>query len=827
MTKSLPIVPEKVRASRIIELRDIPVNQYQKTVKDEKDNFSKEEFMNMYKDMRFIREFEEMLFSIKTTNMYNDLEYFNPGPSHLSIGEEAVAVGQAFYLDKDDFIFGTHRSHHEVLAKSFSALRKMDDDEILKTMESFMEGRQLKAIESIRSKQKSVQELGLIYILYGFIAEIFAKKTGFNQGLGGSMHCYYIPLGVFPNNAIVGGSPGIAVGAALYKKINRQSGIVIANLGDGALGCGPVWEALVMSTMDQYKTLWEGDMQGGLPLIFNVKNNHYGMGGQTCGETMGFGNPSRIGVALNQDQMHTETVDGNNPLAVIDAYNRKIKKIEQKEGPVFIEFVTYRHNHAVPDAASYRTEEELDAWKKNDPLKIFPKQLIESEIATQDEINAIDEYVVDKITSVTHLAIDSGISPRINLKDEPRAIANVMFSNKKILKMSDEKPEMLQTREELKNNVRVKQISRRERYAYDKNDNKISANKRYQFRDGVFEAVLDKFYEDPTLIAYGEDLRDWGGAYACFRGLTEAVPYHRFFNSPISEAAIIASAIGYAMVGGRALVELMYCDFLGRAGDEIFNQLPKWQAMSGGYIKMPVVVRMSVGSRYGAQHSQEWTSLVAHIPGIKVAYPVTPYDVKGILTAALNGTDPVIIFESQDYYDVGELFVKEGVPTYSYEVPLGEPAIRRKGFDVTFLTVGTTLYRALEAAEELQEKYGISAEVIDTRTLVPFNYGPVIESVKKTGKIIVAGDASEKGSFLKELSSNIQDLAFDYLDAPVQVLGAYNWITPAREFEKDFFPQKNSFIDLYHERIAPIENYTPKSLEYSDEEKIKRYKEGL
>ncbi|MGB4610244.1 MAG: thiamine pyrophosphate-dependent enzyme [Saccharofermentanales bacterium] len=176
MTKTLPIIPEEVRAPGKIELQDIPVNQYQKTVKDEKDNFSKEELINIYRDMRLIREFEEMLFSIKTTSSYHGLEYFNPGPSHLSIGEEAVAVGQAYYLDKNDFIFGTHRSHNEVLAKSFSAIRKTDDSELMKIMETFMDGRQLKAIESLKTEQMSTKELALIYILYGFLAEIFAKK---------------------------------------------------------------------------------------------------------------------------------------------------------------------------------------------------------------------------------------------------------------------------------------------------------------------------------------------------------------------------------------------------------------------------------------------------------------------------------------------------------------------------------------------------------------------------------------------------------------------------------------------------------------------------
>ena len=139
--------------------------------------------------------------------------------------------------------------------------------------------------------------------------------------------------------------------------------------------------------------------------------------------------------------------------------------------------------------------------------------------------------------------------------------------------------------------------------------------------------------------------------------MTEALPYHRLFNSPISEAAIVSSAVGYGLCGGRVIIELMYADFMGRAGDEIFNQLAKWQAMSSGILKMPVVLRVSVGAKYGAQHSQDWVALPAHVPGLKVCFPVTPYDAKGLMNSALNGTDPVIFFESQRIYDKGDTAV--------------------------------------------------------------------------------------------------------------------------------------------------------------------------
>ena len=246
-----------------------------------------------------------------------------------------------------------------------------------------------------------------------------------------------------------------------------------------------------------------------------------------------------------------------------------------------------------------------------------------------------------------------------------------------------------------------------------------------------------------------------------------------------------------------------YCDFLGRAGDEVFNQLSKWQAMSAGVLKMPVVLRVSVGSKYGAQHSQDWTALVAHIPGLKVVFPATPYDAKGLMNAALSGTDPVIYFESQRLYDIGEMFEPK-VPEGYYEVPIGEPDVKRAGSDVTILTVGATLYRAIEAAKLLAERHAISAEVIDARSVVPFNYEKVIASVKKTGRIVLASDACERGSVLKDMAQTISELAFDYLDAPPVVLGARNWITPAYELEDQYFPQPEWFLDIIHERILPL-----------------------
>lgn len=819
MPKSEFIDPNQVRQPGFIEFQAIPVNQYQKTVKDERSNFTDDEFKSMYHDMVLIREFETMINLIKTKGEYNGTPYNHPGPAHLSIGQESAAVGMAWTLTVEDFIFGSHRSHGEILAKGMSAIHKLDDEQLMQIMENFFDGTILKVVQ--KDFNGTTKELARRFLVYGTLAEIFARETGFNKGLGGSMHAFFTPFGVYPNNAIVGGSGDIAVGAALFKKVNRKPGLVVANIGDAALACGPVWEGIIFSAMDQFKQLWEGDMKGGLPIIFNIMNNQYGMGGQTCGETMGYGIAARIGAGVNPEQMHAERIDGYNPLAVIDAYKRKRKIIEEKKGPVLLDVLTYRYSgHSPSDASSYRTKEEVEAWEKHDCIASFGKQMIEAGVATQDDLDNVWKDVKALIYELFLKTIDDNISPRMK---NPEVIGDMMFSNGSVDSFSDAKPEVLMPLEE---NSRVKKIAAKERFAFDAEGKPYSKMKQFQLRDAIFEAIMDRFYKDASLIAYGEENRDWGGAFGVYGGMTEALPYHRLFNAPIAEAAIVGTAVGYAMCGGRVIPELMYCDFLGRAGDEIFNQLPKWQAMSGNVLKMPVVVRVSVGSKYGAQHSQDWTSLVSHIPGLKVCFPATPYDAKGLMNAALQGTDPVVFFESQRIYDIGEQFHKGGVPTGYYEIPLGEPDIKKEGKDITFLTIGYTLYQALEAAKELEEKYGMSVEVIDARSLVPFNYEKVIESVKKTGKIIIASDACARGSFLNDMATNISQLAFDYLDAPVCVLGSRNWITPAHELETAFFPQASWFIDMIHQRIQPLKGYVPMQ-NFTDGEMERRAKKGI
>jgi 2-oxoisovalerate dehydrogenase E1 component len=824
MPKSQMITPAENRKADTITFQPIPVNQYQRTVAHELARYPKADLVRIQRDMELLRAFETMLNEIKLRGSFKGIEYNHKGPAHLSLGQEASAVGQAFLLDVDDHIYGSHRSHSEILAKGLSAIQRLDEPALMAIMKSYFDGQCLRIVEK-DNPAKSVKDLATDYLVYGALAEIFGREPGFNKGMGGSMHAFFPPFGIYPNNAIVGGSADIAVGAALFKHINRKSGIVIANIGDASLGCGPVWEAMCIATMDQFKLLWDEAHRGGLPLIFNFVNNFYGMGGQPQGETMGFRMLARIGAGLNPEQMHSERIDGFNPLAVVDAIARKKKILQEKQGPVLLDTLTYRFSgHSPSDASSYREKSEVEMWQKVDPILTYAQQLLSAQACGQSDIDAMKQWAEGVVVKALKKVADLNLSPRADLKPSGCLLDRTMFSNLRVESMdTTRKPDVLMPKDQ---NPRVKALAQRSRSGFDPQGNKLSKAKCVGIRDAIFEAILDRFYVDPTLVAWGEENRDWGGAFAVYRGLTEALPYHRLFNTSISEAAIVGTAVGYGLEGGRVIAELMYCDFMGRSGDEVFNQLPKWQSMSGGLLRMPVVLRVSVGSKYGAQHSQDWTSLCFHVPGLKVVFPATPYDAKGLMYSALVGTDPVVFFESQRTYDEPEWFHPGGVPAGHYEIPIGEPDIKKPGKDLTILSIGATLYRALDAAKILEEKHGVSCEIIDARSIVPFNYDPVLESVKKTRKILLTSDACERGSTLQTMAAKVTQLAFDELDAPPVVVGARNWITPADEVEDAFFPYPADMLDAIHEHIVPLKGYSIQR-SCSAQEIVRRNKEGI
>jgi 2-oxoisovalerate dehydrogenase E1 component len=802
MAKELLIDPAVVRAATELELGSIPVNAYRPDLEQERTLYDDQALDRIGRDMMLVREFELMLNAIKREGSYLGVSYIHAGPAHLSIGQEAAAVGQAFTLGAEDKVFGSHRSHGEVIAKGLSAITTCDHDFLVDALSSWSDGVIWKVVEK-RLADPDFEQQAINYLLYGMTAETFGRRTGFNRGLGGSMHAFLPPLGIYPNNAIVGGSAPLATGAALYNRLQAQPGLVVASIGDAATGTGPVWESFNFAAMAQLTTLMDAEHQGGLPVIFFIVNNFYGMGGQTIGETMAYERLSRIGAGINPENMHAQTIDGNNPLAVIDAMITARQHIASGHGPVLIDCQTYRlSGHSPSDASSYRTKDELDLWTATDPITIYFNRLVDGGVVSATRHDELKAWAEERIKAALEVAIDGSESPRLSLRHDATVMGEITFNNTTV---SAQEAPPGETTVPLAALPHLAALAKKSRTGLV--DGKVASGARaITFRDALLEAVAAHAARDNRLALWGEENRDWGGSFGVYRGLTELLPRHRLFNAPISEAAIVGTGVGFALSGGRSLVELMYADFIGRAGDEMFNQMAKWQPMSGGLVKIPMVVRVSIGAKYGAQHSQDWSSMIAGVPGLKVVFPATARDAKGLLAAALAGNDPVVFLESQRLYDMPETVFPD-VPSEYYETPIGQPNVVRSGDDLSILTVGAALYRALEAATQLEEQYHLSADVIDARSLVPFDYTAVLASVAKTGRLICVSDANLRGSWLNTVAARVSTEAFDDLDGPVVVLGARNWIAPPAEMEWEFFVTPEDILDAIHTRVLPLRGH--------------------
>ncbi len=817
MVKALAVDPTEVRKRKTIELGQIPVNTFSKSFNDSLNDLGNEKIVFAFKTMLLIREFELMLEEIKKQGKYQEVAFKYAGPAHLSIGQEASAVGQALALDSADIILGSHRSHGETLAKGLFAIEKLSEQE-LKTKINSIETKHI--FEKFKSNKTNVKDQAIDIFLFGLVSEIFGKQTGFNKGLGGSMHAFFTPFGIYPNNAIVGGSAPIATGIALYNRVQRKDNIVIANIGDASSACGPVWESMNFAAMGQFKSNKDKKINGGLPIIYFFVNNFYGMGGQPIGETMGYENLARVGAGINPDKLHAEVIDGNNIFAVHDAITRAKEIIASGKGPVLLDCQTYRFSgHSPSDASSYRTKEEIDAWKDVDPIHILENDILENKLMNISDIENMQKEIKALTFNAFKNAIDDKIAPRLPLHTNPEIVGELTFNNTtKEIDFNFEAetltdPSQIQRIQSLSNKSRLGKVQ----------DELLSGTKAITFRDAIFEPILEHAIHDDSLVIYGEENRDWGGAFGVYRGLTELLPNHRLFNSPIAEAAIVGTAVGYAMAGGRALVELMYADFIGRAGDEIFNQLAKWQAMSGGILKLPVTLRISVGSKYGAQHSQDWSSLLTHIPGLKVIYPATAYDAKGLMASALESNDPVVFVENQRLYDNVETINSLGIPKDYYKIEIGKPALVLEGKDITIFSVGACLNRALAAAEILKSKWNISAEIIDARSLVPFDPDLLIKSVAKTKKLVCISDACERGNWLHGVINLIYDKNSSDLKTKISSVMAPNWITPAAEQEWNYFPSVENILDAVLDQGIKLDGHKHSSTL----DVVKSFKNGI
>ncbi len=712
--------------------------------------------LGLLDDMLAIREMEEMIVRLRSGGGYEPLPgYEYRGPTHVSIGQEASAVGASSVLRITDNVTSSHRGHGDAIAKGFSALRQMDEGQ-LRTRLGRAEGSRGELLAAALEEH-----------LYRVIAELFGKDEGYGRGRGGGMHIGDFSTGNLGANAIVGGSVPIATGAAMARRYERSDAVVCCFAGDGAYANGVVLESLNWAAQHQWTNHLAGDRPFGLPIIFFIQNNHYGMTHRTDEEVMGVAHLARRAAGFATDNMHAEVVNGMDVLAVRDAVTRAAALCRAGEGPVLIEASTYRYyGHSLSDPRNeYRTREEEAAWRAVDPIERLKAQLVELGAASADEVAALVAAAAERNARAAARAA-AATDP------DPSTLLDLLYT--------DGTSEVLP---EGAGNVTLyaeAPVARRD------------ADGRISYRDALREALVEEMTRDHRVIFYGEDVADYGGAFKLTKGLVEAFGRDRVFNTPISEATICGTAVGAAIAGLRPVVELMYMDFALMSSDQIANQAAKWHYMSGGQVEVPAVIRCSVGAGkgYGGQHSQSLESLFTHTPGLWVLYPATAADAKGLLKSAIRTNNPVVFVESQGLYST-----KGVVPEDDYTTEIGKARVARAGSDVTIVAWGPAVEDALAAAETLAAEQGTEAEVIDLRSLVPLDMDTVLASVRKTGRAVVAAQAVLTGSFVNEIVARIQAEAFDDLDGPVGRIGAAPGISPqAESLEKAFLPGAGDIV---------------------------------
>jgi 2-oxoisovalerate dehydrogenase E1 component len=740
-----------------IDCGKIPAYRHNTSLKSElkAGTITHEEAVAILEDMLVIRELEEMIVKLRS-GAYDAIRDFNyRGPTHVSVGQEGTAAGACCALGLADNITSTHRGHGESLAKGTVAIRQMTDEQLRKRVPNCRS-----------SKHEDLVQAALEEHVYRTICELFGKDDGYCRGRGGSMHIADFSVGHLGANAIVGGGVPIATGAALANRYLERGNVVCCFAGDGAYANGVVLESLNFAAQAQF-TNHLASRKFGLPIIFLVCNNHYGMTHRSDDEVMGVTHIARRPAGFADNNMHSEIVNGMNVLAVRDAVLRAAKLCRDGKGPVFLDVNCYRYwGHSLSDPRiEYRTKEEEAAWKAIDPIEAYKKELLDARVLDAKSLAAVEKRVVDRNSSAAKRAAAAA-------DPEAKDVLKFMYTDTKC----DTVPAEFANVELSGPLPQFKRV-----------------NGELTYKDALKEALVQEMARDKRVIFYGEDVADYGGAFKVTKGLLETFGRDRVFNTPISEACICGTGCGAAMNGLRPVVELMYFDFALMSSDQISNQAAKWHYMSGAQTEVPLVIRASAGAGkgYGGQHSQTLESIFCHIPGMYVVYPATPYDAKGMLKSAIRDNNPVLFAESQALYSM-----KGPVPEGDYIVPLGVADIKREGGDITLVAWGPLVHDCLKAAEELKAGKNINAEVIDLRSLVPLDLETILRSVQKTGRCVVASQAIHIGSYTGEIASTIQDAVFDYLDAPVKRVGAKNGIAPQSHIlEAAFLPNVNDILD--------------------------------
>ena len=561
--------------------------------------------------------------------------------------------------------------------------------------------------------------------LYGMFAEALGREGGLNKGKGGSPHISDPTSGSMVTTAIVGAGAPIANGLAISAKERGEDRVTIVNFGDGATSIGAMHEAMNLAGA------WQ------LPVIFMCQNNQWGeytpIPTYTASPNF-FGRAEALGFRGVQ-------LDGNDPAAFYNGMKDVIEYVRAGKGPVFVEALTYRMGPHAGVGENYNaSKEDLAAAKERAPLEKTRALLIEAGISTEEELSAVEAAAKAEVEDAIARAMASPVTPATE------TIVDVFAD--------------------------VDCVPQRGHFPVREAEGALpTETKTMSFADAVGDAQRVAMEANPEVFILGEDVGDpQGGVFGTNKGLQTNYGNRRVRPTPIAETAIIGAAIGSSIAGMSPIAEIMFVDFLGVCLDQIANHAAKQRYMSGSATHAPLTIRMQLGGGmggFGAQHSQSLEAWLTHVPGVKVVYPSNAIDAKGLLLSAINDPDPVVVLESMMM-----LYTQKGdVPVGDYRIPLGVAKTVREGTDITLISYGWMLHQCLAAAEELA-KEGISAEVLDLRSLVPIDYHRVLQSVKKTGRALVVHAAVEFCGLGAEICSTINEELWGQLKAPAGRLGA-------------------------------------------------------
>jgi 2-oxoisovalerate dehydrogenase E1 component len=591
--------------------------------------------------------------------------------------------------------------------------------------------------------------------LDGLFAEALGRIDGLNKGKGGAPHISDPSSGSMLTTAIVGAGAPIANGLALAAQLRDEDRVTIVNFGDGATSIGAVHEAMNLAG------LWK------LPVIFLCQNNLIGEYTPIPGYTASKDFASRAaGYGFKGVRL-----DANDVPAFYCAMKTIVEDVRRGHGPIFVEALTMRLGpHAGIGDTHELSAEQLKAAKEAWPVPYVRNMLLHAGICTEQQLAKIDEAAAEEVAR----AVDKGMSSQITPKEE--ALLDVYGD-----------PEV---------------TPRRGRYPRRQAEaTPAGQTKAMLMLEAVRDALDLAMAKEKGVFLLGEDIGDPpGGVFATSKGLQGKYGAARVRPTPIAETAIIGAGIGAALVGLRPIAEIMFNDFAGVCLDQIFNHAAKQRYMSGGATHVPMTIRMMVGGGvggFGAQHSQSLEAWLLHTPGLKVVYPSTPFDAKGLLLSCIFDDDPCVHMES-----IKLLRARGDVPVVDYRIPLGVAKVRREGTDISLISYGWEVNECLAAAEALREEH-VSVEVVDLRTLVPLDYHRVLESVKKTRRALVVHAATEFCGFGGEIASTVAEELFSTLKAPVGRLGAdYAPIAYSHDIEMAQIPQAESIVDRVRELLA-------------------------